>query len=150
MNPTEIHHSKILAALHGAHKLKGRLLIAALKLSTDCATAHGMSAGVVSSYGEDRGGGNGDRGGPAYFVSAAAQRLNELHDRLHPHERAFLGEIFKPDARPWNAIQSWGAAAGYKSDDAQRAAGVQRVLTLLASVADFYAIPQDVKNVEVA
>lgn len=136
---TELHHSKILAALQVAGKLKGRVLVAAIRLASDCASAGGSSAGVVSNYGDGGKGGSG--AGPAYYVSAAAQRLDALGKHLHPHERELLGELLRSDARPWPTIQSWGAATGYRADDAQRAAGVARVLSLLTSLADFYGIP---------
>lgn len=133
---TELHHSKILAALHTAGKLRGRALVAAIRLASDCAASHGSSVGVVANYGDAGNGGSGD--GPAYYVSASAQRLDALSRHLHPHERDLLGELLRVETRPWPTIQSWGASAGYRSDDAQRAAGVARVLALLASVADFY------------
>lgn len=136
-----LHDISVIAALHRAEKLRRRCLLAAMRLAADCAAARGSSAGVVGSYGEASGAcGRQERLAPAYRVSAAAQRLEQLIAYMHPAQRAFLGELLQHHGRPWNALQAWGAGAGYRSDDAQRAAGVQRVLDLLESVADFYGV----------
>lgn len=143
-----LHISSVVVALVTAKKLRGRALAAAVHLSFDWTAATGSSAGTVASYGESSGGASAEYRAPAFHVSAAAQRLEALQAYLHPTQRVLLGELLRGHGRPWNAIQAWGMGAGYKTDDAQRAAGVQRVIDLLESVGDFYGVGQDVKRVE--
>ncbi len=136
-----VHHNAILAAMHQARKLGPRHLVAAMRLASDCAASHGSSAGVVGSYGEASGAGiHQEHRSQAYRVSEAAQRLEALEVYLHPSQRVLLGELLRHHGRPWNMLQAWGSGSGYRTDDAQRAAGVQRVLDLLDSVADFFGI----------